>query len=198
MLILSHAGRELEIALDAMIIIKNATEKDYLRFANEDLKVEFDGESLYIHSPASKRHKNVVFNLLTILKRYLKEKPELGEAIGSKFALKLPNGKRPEPDVVVVPPNVTADEDSIYEGIPKMVIEILSPSTYDYDLIDKRKWYEENLIPEIWFIDLKEKSVLVESLESNGTYKEIKYRGNVIICKILDNIEINFEDIFLT
>jgi hypothetical protein len=49
MLILSHAGHEIELALDTMIIIKNTTEKDYFKLANEDLKVEFDAECLYIH-----------------------------------------------------------------------------------------------------------------------------------------------------
>jgi len=197
MLILSHAGHELELAQDSMIIIKNATEKDYLTLANEDLKVEFDGECLYIHSPASKKHENVVFNLLTIFKTYLKQNPSLGEAIGSKFAIKLPNGKRPEPDVVIIPTGVVDDKDSVYEGIPKLIIEILSPSTYEYDLVDKRTWYKENKVPEIWFIDLKELSVLVESIEPDGSYQEDKYLRNTIKCKVLGNLEIKIDDIFL-
>ncbi len=197
MLILSHAGHELELALDTMIIIKNATEKDYLKLANEDLKVEFDGACLYIHSPASKKHENVVFNILTIFKTYLKQNPSLGEAIGSKFALKLPNGKRPEPAMVILPAGVVNDEDSIFEGIPKLIVEILSPSTREYDLIDKRKWYMENKVPEIWFIDLEEPSVVIESIKPNGTYKKEKNLGNTVKCKALGNFEIKFEDIFI-
>ncbi|MHA1300558.1 MAG: Uma2 family endonuclease [Candidatus Helarchaeota archaeon] len=196
MLILSHAGHELELAPDTMIIIKNSKEKDYLKIANEDLKVEFDGECLYIHSPASKKHENVVFNLLTIFKTYLKQNPSLGEAIGSKFALKLPNGKRPEPDVVIIPAGVVNDDDSIYEGIPKIIIEILSPSTREYDLVDKRKWYKENKVPEIWFIDLDEPSVIIDLIEADGSYKEKKYIKNTIKCKSLNDFEINFDSIF--
>jgi len=197
MLILSHAGHELELTPNTMIIIKNATEKDYFTLANEDLKVEFDGECLYIHSPASKKHENTVFNLLTIFKTYLKQNASLGEAIGSKFALKLPNGKRPEPDVVILPAGTVNDDDSIYEGIPKVIIEILSPSTRDYDLADKRKWYKENSVPEIWFIDLEEKSVVVESIEPDGSYTEVKYFENTIISKVLGNFKIKMEDLFL-
>jgi Uma2 family endonuclease len=198
MLILSHAGHELELTPNTMIIIKNATEKDYFTLANEDLKVEFDGECLYIHSPASKKHENVVFNLLTIFKTYLKPNPSLGEAIGSKFALKLPNGKRPEPDVVILPAGtVNDDDDSAYEGIPKVIIEILSPSTREYDLVDKRKWYKENSVPEIWFIDLEEKSVVVESIEPDGSYREVKYFENTIISKVLGNFKIKLEDLSL-
>lgn len=196
MLILSHAGHNLELPTDTIIIIKNAKEKDYFALANEDLKVEFDGECLYIHSPASKKHENVVFKLLTIFKTYLRQNPSLGEAIGSKFALKFPDGKRPEPDLVIIPTGVVNDDDSVYEGIPKLIIEVLSPSTRDYDLIDKRKWYKENNVPEIWFIDLEEKRVVIESIKPNGSYKKEKYLGNIIKCKILENFEIKFEDIF--
>jgi Uma2 family endonuclease len=196
MLILSHAGHRLELPLESMIVIKNSTEKDYFALANEDLKIEFDGTCLYIHSPATKKHENVVFNLLTILKTYLKENPSSGEAIGSKSTLKLPNGKRSEPDLVIVPPRVTQDDDSIYEGVPNMVIEILSPSTREYDLNDKRKWYQENNVPEIWFIDLEERSVSIESIQLDGTSTEKKYLGNIIKSKVLGILKVKFEDIF--
>jgi len=179
-----------------MIILRRATEKDYFALANEDLKVEFDGECLYIHSPASKKHENVVFNLLTIFKTFLKKNPALGEALGSHFALKLPNGKRPEPDIVIIPAGIVKDNDCIYEGVPKVVIEILSPSTREYDLKEKRTWYKENKIPEIWFIDLEEKTVLIDLIKPDGTYQEKKYLGNVIPCAILKDLEIQFEIIF--
>jgi len=71
MLKLFHAGHEIELSPDSMIIVKRASEQDYETLANEDLKVEFDGECLYIHSPASKMHENVVFNLLAIFKTFL-------------------------------------------------------------------------------------------------------------------------------
>lgn len=196
MLILSHGGHEIELSPDTMVMVKKATEKDYLKLANEDLKIEFDGECLYIHSPASKKHENVVFTLLTIFKTYLQQNPSLGEAIGSKFALKLPNGKRLEPDIVIVPVGIVHDEDSVFEGTPKLVIEILSPSTRDYDLIDKRKWYRENEVPEIWFIDLHQTCIFVDSIDSEGIYHENTYSKKKIVCKILGNLEIKIQDIF--
>jgi Uma2 family endonuclease len=198
MLMLSHAGHEIELSPDSMIIIKNASEHDYESLANEDLKVEFDGECLYIHSPASKMHENVVFNLLAIFKTFLAQNISLGEPIGSKFALKLPNGKRPEPDVVIVPRGSVDDFDSVYEGVPQMVIEILSPSTKDYDLMVKRQWYEESRIPEIWFIDLEVRKINVIHLTENGVYEEREYNTNTVICEVLGNLEISLDNIFLT
>lgn len=150
MLLLAHKGRELELPPDSMIIIANASERDYVFFANEDLKIEFDGTCLYIQSPASKRHEDVVFNLLSIFKTFPKQNPSFGNAIGSRFALRLPNGKRPKPDVVIIPANSVDEADFVYDGIPKMEVEILSPGTADHDKTVKRQWYEESKIPEIW------------------------------------------------
>jgi Uma2 family endonuclease len=196
MVVLSHAGHEIELSPDSMIIIKHASEQDYESLANEDLKIEFDGECLYIHSPASKLHENVVFNMLTIFKQFISRNPSLGDPIGSKFALKLPNGKRPEPDVVIVPQGAVGDNDSIYEGIPRLVVEILSPSTKDYDLDIKRKWYEESRVPEIWFIDLEARKITALRLIKAGTYKATEYSKDIAICDVLGHLEIPLVDIF--
>ena len=198
MIVVSHAGHEIELSPDSMIIIKRASERDYESLANEDLKIEFDGECLYVHSPASKLHENVVFNLLTIFKRLISGNPSLGDPIGSKFALKLPNGKRPEPDVVIVPRGAVRDNDSVYEGVPRLLVEILSPSTKDYDLNIKRKWYEESRVPEIWYIDLEGHKITALRPVKGGTYKATDYSKDVAVCDVLGHLEIPLVDIFTT
>ncbi len=198
MIVVSHEGHEIELSPDSMIIIKHASERDYGSLANEDLKIEFDGECLYIHSPASKLHENVVFNLLTIFKRILSRNPSLGDPIGSKFALKLPNGKRPEPDVVIVPRGAVADNDTVYEGVPRLVVEVLSPSTKDHDLNVKRKWYEEGRVPEIWYVDLEGHKITALRPSKVGTYKATEYTKDAAICEVLGHLEIPFDEIFTT
>ncbi|HME53581.1 MAG TPA: Uma2 family endonuclease [Candidatus Lokiarchaeia archaeon] len=198
MILLSHEGRELELPPDSMIIINNASERDYEFFANEDLKIEFDGACLYIHSPASKRHEDVVFNLLNIFKTFLKQNPSFGNAIGSRFALRLPNGKRPEPDVVIVPANSVNETDSVYDDVPKMVIEILSPGTADHDMTVKRQWYEESKIPEIWYVDLDARKIIVIRLAENHAYLEEEHDSGSIRCDALGGLEISIDDVFST
>ena len=61
MLILKHLNHQTTLPNKALIIIEQASEADYFNLANEDLKLEFDGESLYIHSTATKKHENLVF-----------------------------------------------------------------------------------------------------------------------------------------
>ena len=61
MLKLVHSNHQTTLSTNALIIIENAVEDDYFNLANEDLKIEFDGVCLYIHSPATKRHEDLVF-----------------------------------------------------------------------------------------------------------------------------------------
>ena len=92
--------------------------------------------------------------------------------IGSRFAPKLPNGKRPEPDVVVAPIGTVEDNDSIFEGRPLIVAEITSTSTRDHDLNAKLQWFKEALIPEIWIIDRQTKHMnYYQFMPASETYQ---------------------------
>ena len=140
-------------------------------------------------------HENVVFGLLYFIKRHLTDHSMDGEAIGSKFALKLPNGKRPEPDIVIVPIGQVADSDSIFEGIPLLVIEILSISNREHDLSRKRMWYQEAKIPEIWIVDIEERTIHVDYLETNLQYMTIAFQSGKVKSRILNGLEIPFDQI---
>ena len=118
-----------------------------------------------------------------------------GEAIGSKFALKLPSNKRPEPDVVIVPAGKVNDFDSVFEGIPLLVVEILSPSTREHDLQVKKKWFRETQVPEIWIVDLEEESIILDYLESEN-YETTTYTSGKTLCQSFKQLEISLEDIF--
>ncbi len=63
-----------------------------------------------------------------------------------------------QPDVLVVSPqDVAASTDAArIEGVvPKLVIEVSSPSTRSHDVLRKRRIYEEAGVPEFWFVDLE-------------------------------------------
>jgi Uma2 family endonuclease len=44
-------------------------------------------------------------------------------------------------------------------GIPDLIIEILSPSTAYYDMIEKKEIYEKLGVKEYWIVDPKKESV---------------------------------------
>ncbi len=196
MLTIVHNGISLDINPDTIIILEHATEEEYNRLANEDLKLDFDGERLYIHSPASARHEMLVLDVLITCKNYFEAHPDLGVPLGSHFSVRLPNGKRTEPDTVVIPPDRFHPESSVFEGVPLLVLEVLSPSNRAHDINIKRIWYEENQVPEIWFIDPDEKSLTIFSLMLNGLYKEERIVSGVLPSKTFKGLTFSIHDLF--
>jgi Uma2 family endonuclease len=183
MLSLISQGHNIELENNALIIIQEATLAQYEQLANEDLKLEFDGVCIYIHSPASYRHEKTAFNLLQQLEAYFQKNASLGDDIGSHFSVKLPSGKRVEPDILIIPPNSVSATDSVFEGVPSLIIEILSPSTREYDLEKKKEWYFEAKVNEILFLDFENDfHFILYRLNPNGTYREIKSQTEAKIC----------------
>ncbi len=194
MLSISHLDHITELSSQSIIIIENTTEKDYFKLANEDLKIEFDGECLYIHSPATKLHEDLNFYLLKILKEYLENKPGVGDAIGSRFAVKLPNGQRPEPDAVITPYGEVKNTDSIFEGVPLVVFEIISHSNRKHDYERKLKWYQDGQIPEIWLIDREEQKIDYYTLNEKKTYNHQVFTKGPIKSSVLKEFTIMSEE----
>ena len=92
------------------MIVSPSTEQLYFEYSNEDLKVEYDGVGLCINSPASYKHEKAFLRIITLLKSFFDRNPTLGDVIGSRFALQLPSGKRPEPDIVILPSGSAQEE----------------------------------------------------------------------------------------
>ncbi|MGI8573959.1 MAG: Uma2 family endonuclease, partial [Egibacteraceae bacterium] len=66
-----------------------------------------------------------------------------------------------EPDVVFLTPRRSFAEGLSLTEPPDLVIEVSSPSTRRYDLVEKRAAYERFGVPEYWFVDLKVDKVFV-------------------------------------
>jgi hypothetical protein len=54
---------------------------------------------------------------------------------------------------ILHPPSVPMPLPKEFEGVPELVVEVLSPSNRRYDLRDKRLIYREAGVGEIWFIE---------------------------------------------
>nr|WP_297424217.1 Uma2 family endonuclease [Clostridium sp.] len=54
-----------------------------------------------------------------------------------------------------------------YIGIPQLIIEVLSPSNSDDDLIVKKDLYEEYGVPEYWIVSPMSRKIWIYSLVDN-------------------------------
>ncbi len=111
-----------------------------------------DGELLVTPAP-TRRHQRLIFQLGVLLHPYL-SRLKLGEILLGPNELRLDDGDRYEPDLIVLGategrrPTASDAPDK-----PLLVCESLSPSSARHDRITKRRSFQRNGVPDYWIID---------------------------------------------
>lgn len=175
-----HAGLvDIILKDNQLLVIHNAKEDDYWKLSSEDIKVEYSRGRLFIHTPASIKHEEIFGILYLTINNYLNQQ-NLGKMLGSRVALKLPNGHRPEPDLLYIESDqYDRDKDIILESVPRWVIEIISPSTRDHDFGEKLEWYKESGVDEIWLVDSKNRELIIHKRSDTAYSKQSLKEGSV-------------------
>ncbi len=155
--------RHRTVDLPYTIRLYNVTEKMFDRMVDEDTKAELIDGVMIVHSPASPRHDAVTGFLRALLRVYARDR-ELGEVLGPDSLIRPARGRRFAPDLFFleqsrVPRPLPRKQ---FNGVPDLVLEVLSPSNRDDDLDVKRPAYREAGIPEIWLVDLGREEILVD------------------------------------
>lgn len=139
------------------------TEKMFAEMVDEDTDAELIDGVMVVHSPASPHHDNIAGFVRTLM-RCFAEGEGLGLVLGPDSLVRLAPLRRFAPDLYFldqerVPHPLPQEE---YEGIPDLVLEVLSPSNRKEDLKEKRPAYQEAGVKEIWLIDPEEQKVIVD------------------------------------
>ncbi len=129
-----------------------------------------DGELCMTPSPVT-RHQKISKNLLFEIERFLRTNP-----LGEIFAAPVDVVFSQEPPQVVVPDLVFVAAEHLsliteknLQGVPDLLVEILSPTTATIDRRVKHALYERVGVPEYWIVDPERNSVQVFRL-SGGRY----------------------------
>ncbi|KUG05419.1 hypothetical protein ASZ90_017100 [hydrocarbon metagenome] len=102
-----------------------------------------------------------------------------------------------QPDVMVVC-DMNNIIDNKYEGIPALIVEVLSPSTKGKDMAAKLHLYMKSGVPEYWIVDLESRNIVQYSftedrdIDSLTTLKQ----GDTIKSTVFEGLEIALEDVF--
>jgi len=131
--------------------------RDYLAWPESERWQLLDGVA-YAMAPPSIAHQTVVFELARQLGNALQGKP--CRAFTGPVGVRLPRANEAddvidtvfEPDLIVVCDPSKLEPRGI-RGAPDLVIEVLSPSTSSFDLVDKRQRYDIAGVRELWLID---------------------------------------------
>lgn len=113
-----------------------------------------DGELLVTPSPA-RAHQFAVTAMVILLGNYCRHEG-IGVALVSPADLELAPETIMQPDVFVVPEELSDNDDGVrWQDITRLLlaVEVLSPSTLTQDRVRKRDFYLANGVPEYWIVD---------------------------------------------
>lgn len=103
-----------------------------------------------------------------------------------------------QPDIVVICDEDKVNADNKYEGVPTLVVEVLSPSTKGKDMAVKLNLYMKSGVREFWIADLESRSVIQYSfsnerdIQSLNTLKD----GDTVKSTAFEGLEMAVSDIF--
>jgi len=143
----------------------------------EETKADYYQGFTVMNSPASFKHENTFADLFSSMRIYSENK-KLGKVLGSRTLIIFDGKNRFEPDIVFISKDNPGEfKDVEFIGVPDLVVEILSKTSRQYDLILKNMIYQEHKVKEIIFVDLKNTEIIIFTLEKDD-YKKIILRQN--------------------
>ena len=173
---------------------------DYKTWTDEE-RFELIEGFYYMMSPApSTLHQRIVFKLSNIIGRQLNGKKctPFVSPVDVLLDYKTISDRSKtvvQPDVLVVCDKSKIDERGIF-GVPDLVIEVVSPSSIDYDMNTKREIYQKFMVPEYWVIFPADKTVIVYTLEEEKYTHKNYIKEGTIVSSAVESISAELSEIF--
>ncbi|MEW5720939.1 MAG: Uma2 family endonuclease [Chloroflexota bacterium] len=174
------------------------TYDDWARLPDDGTRYEvIDGE-LFMTPPPATPHQFSIANLFSEMTNFVRAR-RLGWVLSSPIGVRLPTQPVPlEPDIVFISTaRKSIIEEKYIEGVPDLVVEVLSPSNWIYDRKEKFNVYKIAGVPEYWIVDYRAKTVEVFVFEK-GDYALLgKWGlGEFAISRVLDGFRVAVAEIF--
>ncbi|MEP9411809.1 MAG: Uma2 family endonuclease [Candidatus Brocadia sp.] len=172
------------------------TYEDYLKIDDNNRYEILNGELHMVPAP-SIDHQGVSRNLEFLIWDFVK-----GEGLGKVFYAPVDvvfdDDEVFQPDIVFIK-NERQDiiSKNAIQGVPDLIVEIISPSSAFYDTVEKKEIYRKYGVKEYWLIFPEERVIEVLTLEK-GEYLEFckSKREGMVKSKILEGLEIDSKDVF--
>jgi Uma2 family endonuclease len=131
------------------------TYEDYLRLPDDGRRYEVIRGVLYVAASPNYDHQFTVIKLAVQLTLFV-DANKLGIVLTAPFDILLPEGIATpvEPDILFIhKENQPRRGDKNFEGVPDLLVEVLSPSSRVYDRKIKLAAYRDAEVPEFWLVD---------------------------------------------
>jgi Uma2 family endonuclease len=146
------------------------------------IRHEFIGGRVYAMAGGTKRHSRISINACSILSAYVDEQPgDPCQVFNGDMKIRLAN----ELDHVYPDASVScdardlADDGADYIRFPRLVVEVLSPSTQAYDRMDKFDLYRERgALLEYVLVDSRRQAVELRTRDRDDVWTTRHYRSD--------------------
>ncbi|MFP4331432.1 MAG: Uma2 family endonuclease [Spirochaetaceae bacterium] len=136
------------------------TYEEYRHFPDDGRRHEIIDGAHYVSPSPSSSHQNASRHIQFALYEQI-EKSGVAQVFNAPMDLELSPVDVVQPDLIVV---LNARREIVLpsriRGVPDLIVEILSPSTFDRDRTLKLSLYELRGVPEYWVVDTEDRSVL--------------------------------------
>lgn len=163
-------------------------------------KLEFIDGAVYHYSSPSFYHQEVSFRLKETFSPYFRGKG--CDVILAPFDIKLSKEslepQRVIPDLTVICNKKAYTEGKKqYVGIPALIVEVLSPSNQQHDLVIKMNLYARFGIKEYWIVNPMNASISTFVLDDSGYYVQHMIKSNGVIESMsYPDLQVNLEELF--
>ncbi len=147
------------------------TYADFAALPEDGKRYEILDGDLYVSPSPQTDHQRVIARFFRLLSNHV-DRHELGEVFIAPYDVLLGEHDIVEPDIIFVSKaKLGIVKKEHIEGIPDLLIEIVSPSRPEYDLRDKRNQYARCGVPWYWIVNPQERWVKELQL-SGAAYQE--------------------------
>lgn len=191
-----------EKALDYQYGGKKVSYEEFLEINEKStLRMELINGEIHLLSSPNIVHQEILGRFHLLFNEYFKGKKCRVFLAPFDVHLKKKDFKTPDvvqPDVLVacdLEGNVT--DKGRYMGTPDLVVEILSESTRNKDMIDKLNSYMLSKVREYWIVDPKQETIIIYSFENNEIERIKSFeRGAIARSMIFDGLSANVDELF--
>ncbi len=177
------------------------TYEDYSRIPEDGRRYEVIRGFLYVTPAPSFDHQFSVTKISHFLTFFV-DQHELGVVLVAPFEIRLPRGigNPVQPDIVFIRrERQPRPGDARFEGIPDLVVEVLSRGNWRFDRSTKLTAYRDAGVPEVWLVDPVSRAVEVFVLSSGEREYRLRERrspGEVVTSSVLEGLRIEVSRMF--
>lgn len=178
------------------------TYDDYCQLPSDGQRYEIIRGFLYVSPAPSTDHQRCVVRLFRKLDRFVSDRG-LGEILSAPYDILLPReiAAPIQPDLVFFRAgNEPRPGTPNFQGVPDLVVEVLSPGTRRLDTRVKLPAYRDAGVPEVWLADPQAQTLTVYGLGQDGkSYVEISRGGpgEAVTSRVLTGLRIEISEILL-